>query len=106
LTFYAPVQAEEITTYVTESTGVLSTYPLSGMALGVQIPLITVFPAGLMGWFPSLALLGKPPLALPFFYPIIVALILFLLASILFKKGMMHYVKSGTNRYSAVGHRR
>lgn len=105
-TFYAPVQAEEITSYVTESTGVLSTYPLSGMSLAVQIPLITIFPAGLMGWFPSLALLGRAPLDLPFYYPLIIAALLFFIATKLFKRGLMHYVKAGTNRYSAIGHRR
>ena len=104
--FYAPAQAEEISTYVADSTGNLSTYPLSGMSLVVQIPLITIFPAGLLGWFPSLALLGKPPLGLPVFYPMIVAILLFILAVKLFKKGLNYYVKTGTNRYSAGGHRR
>lgn len=104
--FYAPVQAEEIASYVIDSTGSLSVYPLSGMPLSIQIPLVTIFPAGLLGWFPSLALLGKPPLNLPFFYPVVVASILFMLTAILFRKGLNHYVKSGTNRYSAVGHRR
>lgn len=104
--FYAPAQAEEISTYVVDTTGNLSTYPLSGMSLAVQIPLITIFPAGLLGWFPSLALLGKPPLGLPVFYPMIVAILLFILAAKLFKKGLNYYVKSGTNRYSAGGHRR
>jgi len=69
---------------VADSTGNLSTYPLSGMSLVVQIPLITIFPAGLLGWFPSLALLGKPPLGLPVFYPMIVAILLFILAVKLF----------------------
>lgn len=104
--FYAPAQAEEISSHVIDATGNLSTYPLSGMSLAVQIPLITVFPAGLLGWFPSLALLGRPPLDLPFFYPGIVAVLLFILTVRLFKKGLNYYVKTGTNRYSAVGHRR
>lgn len=104
--FYAPAQAEEISSYVSESTGNLSTYPLSGMSLAVQIPLITIFPAGLLGWFPSLVLLGKPPLNLPYFYPMIVVIILFILTVKLFKRGLNYYVKTGSNRYSARGHRR
>lgn len=104
--FYAPVQAEEISTHVLDSTGILSTYPLSGMALVIQIPLITIIPAGLLGWFPTLALLGKPPLGFPSFYPMLMAAILYVLAYIAFTKGLKHYVKTGTNRYSAVGHRR
>ncbi len=104
--FYAPVQAEEISTYVIDTTSSLSVYPLSGMSLAIQIPLITIFPSGLLGWFPSLALLGKSPLNLPFFYPIIIAIILFFITYKLFKKGLSYYVKTGSNRYSAVGHRR
>lgn len=104
--FYAPAQAEEISSYVLNSTGELSTYPLSGMGLAIQIPLITVFPAGLLGWFPSQALLGKPPLGLSSFYPVMVAMVLFFLTTRIFKKGLNHYVKFGTNRYSSVGHRR
>lgn len=104
--FYAPAQAEEISSYVIDTSGNLSTYPLSGMSLAVQIPLITVFPAGLLGWFPSLVLLGRPPLDLPVFYPFIVATLLFIVTAKLFKKGLKHYVKTGTNRYSAAGHRR
>lgn len=104
--FYAPVQAEEISSYVLDSTGILSTYPLSGMTLAIQLPLITVIPTGLLGWFPALALLGKPPLAFPSFYPMLVAALLYILAHTAFTKGLKHYVKTGTNRYSAVGHRR
>jgi ABC-2 type transport system permease protein len=106
LAFYAPAQAEEISSYVLDSTGELSTYPLSGMGLAIQVPLITIFPAGLLGWFPSLALLGKPPLGLSPLYPVGVAAVLFFVTARIFKKGLNHYAKIGTNRYSAVGHRR
>ena len=104
--FYAPVQAEEISSHVLDSTGILSSYPLSGMTLAIQIPLITIIPAGLLGWFPTLALIGKPPLGFPSFYPMLMAALLYILAYIAFTKGLKHYVKTGTNRYSAVGHRR
>ena len=104
--FYAPVQAEEISTYVRSTTSNLSTYPLSGMSLWVQLPLLTVFPAGLLGWFPSLALLGKAPLMLPSFYPVLVAGVLVLLTLLVFRKGLHYYMRAGSNRYSAVGHRR
>lgn len=42
----------------------------------VESALLTVFPAGLLGWFPSLALLGKPPFDLPGYYPAIIAVAL------------------------------
>lgn len=107
MAFYAPVQAEEISTYVIDDfTGELGKYPLSGMSTAIQAVLVTILPAGLLGWFPSLALLGKTPLQLPAYYPLLVAAALFFVTSKLFKKGLNHYVKTGANRYSAVGHRR
>ncbi|HSL94107.1 MAG TPA: ABC-2 family transporter protein [Bacillota bacterium] len=106
LAFYAPSQAEEISTYVRNSAHNLSTYPLSGMSLAVQLPLLSVFPAGLLGWFPSLALLGETPLGLPALYPIIVASVLVLITARVFSKGYRHYLTSGSPRYSSVGHRR
>ena len=106
LAFYAPSQAEEISTYVRNSAHNLSTYPLSGMSLAVQLPLLSVFPAGLLGWFPSLALLNDAPLGLPALYPVIVAFCLVLVTSRVFAKGYRHYLTSGSPRYSAVGHRR
>ena len=106
LAFYAPVQAEEISSYVIDAAGQISSFPLSGMPLYLQIPLITVIPSGLLAWFPTLTLLGKPPLGMPGMFPLIIAIILSILATILFKKGLNYYVKKGSNRYSARGHRR
>lgn len=104
--FYAPVQAEEIATYVVDAHFGLGQFPLSGMPAALKLPLLTIFPAGLLGWFPSLALLGKPPLGLPAYYPAIIAVLLAALAAHCFRKGLYHYVKKGINRYLAIGHRR
>ncbi len=104
--FYAPVSAEEISTYVIDLGGDLSKYPLSGMPKAVQIPLLSIFPSGLLGWFPTMVLLGKDTLGLPEYFPLIILLILFILARFLFKKGLKHYVRTGSNRYLPHGHRR
>lgn len=106
LAFYAPVQAEEISTYVRSTTHNLSTYPLSGMSLLVQLPLVSVFPAGLMGWYPSLALLSEAPLGLSGYFPAMVAAGFALAASGVFLRGLKHYRTVGSPRYSAIGHRR
>jgi len=106
LTFYAPVQAEEISTYVIDSFGYISTFPLSGMPLYLQLPLITIIPTGLLAWFPTLALFGKAPLNLSAWYPLLFAVLLWMLASKFFRKGMKHYVTKGINRYHPMGHRR
>ncbi len=104
--FCAPAAAEEISYYVIDLRSPLSQYPLSGMPLQLQIPLITAVPAGLLAWFPTMALLGKPPLSLTSFFPVLVAVLFFLLAQFTFRKGMMHYVKTGSSRYLTQGYRR
>ena len=106
MAFYAPVAAEEISTTAIEGTWLLSTFPLSGMPLFIQIPLITILPEGLMAWFPALCLLGKSPFYLSEYYPLAFALLLSLLAGYIFRKGMNYYVKKGSNRYVPYGFRR
>ena len=106
LAFYSPVAAEEISTTAIDGTWLLSTFPLSGMPAFIRIPLMTILPEGLMAWFPALCLLGKPPLYLSEYYPLIFALLLSLFAGFIFKKGMNDYVKKGSNRYVPYGFRR
>lgn len=104
--FYAPAAAEEISSTVMEKTWFLSTFPLSGMPFSLQLPLITILPEGLMAWFPSLCLLGKPPMGLGPYYPMLFALAVSLLAGRIFRKGLNHYVKTGSGRYVPYGYRR
>ena len=106
MAFYAPVAAEEISTTAIEDTWFLSTFPLSGMPVFIQAPLITILPEGLMAWFPSLCLLGRPPLNLTAYYPMAYALLISLAASYLFRRGMNHYVQKGSSRYVPYGFRR
>ena len=106
LAFYAPVSAEEISSTAIDGTWFLSTFPLSGMPLYIQAPLITIMPEGLMAWFPSLCLLGKPPLHLAAYYPMLYALLLATAASFIFRKGLRYYVQNGSNRYVPFGFRR
>ena len=106
LAFYAPSAAEEISTTAIEGTWFMSTFPLSGMPVFIQIPLLTILPEGLMAWFPSLCLLGRPPLGLTAYYPMIFALLISLLAGYIFRKGLNHYVQKGSNRYVPYGFRR
>ncbi len=104
LTFYAPVQCEEICSTVVYSTEHTATFPLSGMPVCIKYPLLTIFPAGLMAWLPTMILLGKTS-TLTTCYPAIFALLLSLTATYFFKKGFQYYVKKGINRYVSGGHR-
>ncbi len=104
LTFYAPVQCEEICSTVVYSMGHAMTFPLSGMPLYIRYPLLTIFPAGLTAWFPTVILLGKAN-TLEACYPAVFALLLSLCAAYFFRKGFRYYVKKGINRYVSGGHR-
>jgi len=106
LAFYAPVAAEEISSTAIEGTWFLSTFPLSGMPAFISVPLMTVLPEGLMAWFPSMCLLGKPPFQWGAFYPMIYALLLALAARAVFRKGLRHYARTGSSRYVPYGFRR
>ena len=104
LAFYAPVQCEEISSALRYSVEYTATFPLSGMPLYMKMPLLTIFPAGLIAWLPTLIILGKAP-TLANIYPIIFAALVSLAAAYFFKKGFRYYVKKGINRYTDGGHR-
>lgn len=104
LAFYAPVQCEEISSTVRYNIEYTATFPLSGMPLYMKLPLLTIFPAGLIAWLPTLIILGKTHIIVNI-YPVIFAVLLSLTAAYFFKKGFRYYVKKGINRYHAGGHR-
>ena len=104
LAFYAPVQCEEISSTVRYSVEYTATFPLSGMPPYMKIPLLTIFPAGLVAWMPTLIILGKAPIFMNI-YTLIFAAVISLAASYFFRKGFRYYVKKGINRYHAGGHR-
>ena len=103
--FYSPAAAEEISSTVVEGTWQLGVFPLSGMPLAVQLPLLTILPQGLTAWFPALWLLGKPPLGLPGLYLPAFALLLSVIAGYFFRKGLRYYVTKGSGRYVPYGFR-
>ena len=104
LAFYAPVQCEEISSTVIYSVEHTMTFPLSGMPVYIRYPLLTIFPAGLTAWFPTMILFGKTT-TLANFYPAVFALLISLAAAYFFRKGFRYYVKKGINRYVSGGHR-
>ena len=104
LAFYAPVQCEEISSALRYSVEYTATFPLSGMPMYIKAPLLTIFPAGLVAWLPTLIILGKAPVTANL-YPAFFAALASLMAAYSFRKGFKHYVKKGINRYVARGHR-
>ncbi len=104
LAFYAPVQCEEISSAVIYSTVYASTFPLTGMPLYMKLPLLTVYPAGLIAWLPTMIIIGKAS-AFASIYPAVFAVFISFSAACFFRKGFKYYVKKGINRYVSGGHR-
>ena len=104
LAFYAPVQCEEISSAVRYSVEATAAFPLSGMPAYMKIPLLTILPAGLIAWLPTLIILGKAP-SFTNVYPLVFAAIISWAAAVCFKKGFLYYRKKGINRYVPGGHR-
>ncbi len=103
--FYRPVSCEEISSVMLDSLSALSRFPLGGLGPLAQAALLSVLPAGLLGWFPALIILGKVSLLPGLLLPVAVAAGACTLAALAFERGLRHYVKVGSNRYKSIGHR-
>lgn len=103
--FYRPVSCEEISSIMIDALNTLSRFPLGGLSPALQGALLSVLPAGLLGWFPALLLLGKAPLMPGILLPAAICADACSLAALAFRKGLRHYVKVGSNRYRGMGHR-
>ncbi len=105
LAFAAPRAAEEINTSTLELMSQLKQYPLNGAGGLLRFGLVTALPVGFLAWIPCRALLGMDTSALSLWKTPCAALVLSLLATIAFRKGMQTYAKTGSQRYSGFGHR-
>ena len=105
LAFYSPVGAEEVCTSVDNLFSSLRSFPLNGFGIVSKIVMLSVLPVGLYAWFPSIALIGvSSRINIAIFAAISIAYLGLVL--IIFRKGLQHYVKNGSSRYSDRGHRR
>jgi ABC-2 type transport system permease protein len=91
----------------------LKPFPLDGAALPLTATLLTFIPAGFAAWYPVRALLGvgdSPAImgiAVPGAAVTPAAALLFgLFAAWLFRRGMDHYARTGSQRYLSWGFRR
>jgi ABC-2 type transport system permease protein len=106
LAFWAPSAAEEISSSANRLIHQLQPFPLDGLAAPLQILLLTALPAGFIAWYPSRALLGLDPRPLAAIVTPLAGLLAVGLAVVLFRRGLRHYGTTGSQRYSAFGHRR
>lgn len=106
LAFWAPRAAEEISSSALKMMHRLMPFPLDGLGVGWLGGMLTVLPAGFVAWYPCRALLeidrapyavGVTPLA---------AVVICGLTIGVFRQGMKHYGRVGSQRYLSFGHRR
>lgn len=102
--FWAPRGAEEISTRAGNVLSVTD-FPLDPLAPVVRTVLLTVIPAGFTAWFPVGALLGRRTSEHWVLTPL-VAVAVALVAAAIFRRGLRHYARTGSSRYSDFGHRR
>ncbi len=102
--FYAPVAAEEIAMKIHELFAETKNYPLAGFSARGALAFCTVVPVGLAAWAPSGFLL-ESPVGVSSAIAFAAALIWFAAAALIFRKGLHHYEKYGSNRYTGFGHR-
>lgn len=106
LAFWAPRAAEEISSSAVDIVSQLKRFPLDGLAPLVRVSLLTCLPSGLAAWLPSRYLLGQQAGAWAAAVTPLAALLFGALAAWVFGKGLVHYGRTGAQRYTDFGHRR
>lgn len=102
--FWSPRGAEEISMRA-QRLMTLTEFPLDPVPTPVRTVLLSILPAGFVTWFPAGALLGRRgPLA--WTATPLVAIATIAVATIIFRKGLRHYERTGSQRYTDFGHRR
>ncbi|HEU5098572.1 MAG TPA: ABC-2 family transporter protein [Roseiflexaceae bacterium] len=105
LAFWAPLAAEEISSSSVNLLSQLKPFPLDGLGPLLRSGLLTVVPVGFVAWYPCWALLGLDPSGWSAWVTPLMAVIFALVTSWLFRKGLRYYGRTGSQRYSSLGHR-
>ncbi|MBM7784196.1 ABC-2 family transporter protein [Tenggerimyces flavus] len=106
IAFWAPRSAEEINSATNRVVGSLGPLPLDGVNRFLLGGLLTVIPVGFTAWLPARSIADVSPLfpgglVAPLAAPLFAAAAYFV-----FRKGLQHYARVGSQRYSNFGHRR
>ncbi len=106
IAFWAPRSAEEINSATNRIVGSLGSLPLDGVNRVLLAGLLTAIPVGFTAWLPARSIADVSPLlpgglVAPLAAPLFAAVAYFI-----FRKGLQHYARVGSQRYSNFGHRR
>jgi len=105
LAFWAPRAAEEISSSSTTLLYQLKSFPLDGLGSLLLGSMLTILPVGFVAWYPCRALLGLDSSGWAGVMTPLAALGFSILTSLIFLKGLRHYGRTGSQRYSNLGHR-
>ncbi len=105
LAFWAPRAAEEISSSSLHLLYQLKAFPLDGIGPLLLSGMLTILPVGFVAWYPCRALLGLDPSGWSRWATPLAALIFAIVTSWIFRKGMRYYGRTGSQRYSSLGHR-
>ncbi|GAB3422951.1 ABC-2 transporter permease [Flindersiella endophytica] len=106
LAFWAPRAAEEINSSTNRMAAQLGNLPLDNVPRLLLGGLLTAVPVGFVAWLPSRAVVGVSPLFPGGLFAPLAAPLFLAAAVFVFRKGLQHYVRVGSGRYSSFGHRR
>jgi viologen exporter family transport system permease protein len=106
LAFWAPLGAEEMNSSSLRLLYQLKYFPLDGLGPALLTGLMTVLPVGFVAWYPCRALLGLGSASRGTALTWLAAALFAVLAVRVFRKGLRHYGRTGSQRYLSLGHRR
>lgn len=104
LAFYAPIAGEEISDTIYELFSNTKAYPLESTPYAFRSFFCFIIPIGLLVWFPETILLSTN-LNFRLLYLICFTIVYSLIAIIIFKKGLRHYEKTGSTRFTSFGYK-
>jgi ABC-2 type transport system permease protein len=105
LAFWAPRAAEEISSSSVQLLSQLKAFPLDGLGLLLRGGLVTILPVGFVAWYPCRALLGLDRSPWAGWITPLAAIVIAMVTMWIFRKGLRHYGRTGSQRYSGLGHR-
>jgi ABC-2 type transport system permease protein len=106
LAFVAPRGAEEINSNTMRMLEQLKPFPLDGVGALLTGGLLTFVPAGFLAWLPARVLLGMETRPGAWLWTPAAALGFAALATLVFRRGLRRYARTGSVRYLSYGHRR
>jgi ABC-2 type transport system permease protein len=106
LAFWSPRAAEEICSPIHALLNQMRVYPLDRMNRVLTSSLMTLLPVGFVAWYPCRALLGMDPTRWGHLGTLAAGLAFTAPALWIFRRGLKHYERTGSQRYLNYGHRR